>query len=72
MNIICYKAENMILIYIFVLSDSVRAFKERNKMGRFADVDPEKQRQMEEEKKRKEEEEIAHMATMSVGARLVV
>lgn len=38
-------------------TDSVRAFKERNKMGRFREVDPEEQKRKEEEKARKEQEE---------------
>lgn len=55
-----------------ILSDSVRAFKERNRLGRFADVDPEEQKRLEEEKRLKEEEEMAQLAKMTIGDRWVV
>ena len=57
------------LIYIFNMIDSVRAFKERNKMGRFAEQDPEEKKRKEEEKKQKEEAQKAKAATMKVGDR---
>ena len=53
-------------------ADSVRAFKERNKMGRFAEQDPEEKKRKEEEKKQKEEAQKAKAATMKVGDRCEV
>lgn len=53
-------------------TDSVRAFKERMKMGQFKEVDPEEQKRIEEEKKRKEQAEIDEAAKISVGSRCEV
>lgn len=53
-------------------TDSVRAFKERNKIGRFAEVSPEEQKQKEEEKQRKEEEQKAKAESMKIGDRCEV
>jgi len=50
-------------------SDSVRAFKERNKIGRF---NPEETAKFEEEKKRKAEEEAQQAAKISIGNRCEV
>ncbi len=50
-------------------TDSVRAYKERMKMGRF---DPELQKEKEEEKKRKAEEEARKIEGMKVGNRCEV
>ena len=49
--------------------DSVRAFKERNKIGRFAEVDPEEQKRREEEKKEKEEASRLRGEAMKPGDR---
>lgn len=55
----------------YVLSlDSVRAFKERNKMGRFAEMDPEELKRKEEEKLEKELQQKTKAETMKVGDRL--
>ena len=51
-----------------MLVDSVRAFKQRMKLGRF---NPEEQEKKDEEKKKKEEEEAAAIAAMKVGDRWV-
>ncbi|CAC5363510.1 TBCB [Mytilus coruscus] len=53
-------------------TDSVRAFKERNKMGRFAEMDPEEQKRKEEEKKEKELQQKTKAETMKVGDRCEV
>jgi len=52
-----------------LLSDSVRAFKQKMKLGEFQNVDPEvqKQREMERQQKQKEEEDRA--AAIAVGSR---
>ncbi|KAK7103366.1 tubulin-folding cofactor B-like [Littorina saxatilis] len=50
-------------------TDSVRAFKEKNKIGRF---NPEAQKKKEEEQKQKEEEEKQQAATMKAGDRCQV
>ncbi|KAK3093722.1 hypothetical protein FSP39_019259 [Pinctada imbricata] len=52
--------------------DSVRAFKERNKLGRFAEMDPEEQKRKEEEKKQKEEESKKKSESMKAGDRCEV
>ena len=49
--------------------DSVRAFKERNKLGRFQDVDPEEKKRLEEVAKQKSAEEQAKMESMKLGDR---
>ncbi|VDI28759.1 tubulin-folding cofactor B [Mytilus galloprovincialis] len=48
-------------------TDSVRAFKERNKMGRFAETDPEELKRKEEEKKEKELQQKTKAEAMKVG-----
>ena len=48
------------------IADSVRAFKERMKLGRF---NPEEQKRKEEEKQKREEEEKQILANMEVGNR---
>ncbi|KAK2190634.1 hypothetical protein NP493_72g01030 [Ridgeia piscesae] len=52
--------------------DSVRAFKQKMKLGEFQNVDPEvqKQREMERQQKQKEEEDRA--AAIAVGSRCEV
>lgn len=52
--------------------DSVRAFKQRMKLGRFADVDPEEKRRQEEELRRAEQEEADMLAKIRVGDRCAV
>lgn len=54
--------------YVLTL-DSVRAFKERNKMGRFAETDPEELKRKEEEKKEKELQQKTKAEAMKVGDR---
>jgi tubulin-folding cofactor B len=54
---------------LIALTDSVRAFKERNKLGRFKEVDPEEQKRIEEEKQRKEKESQEKADSMKVGDR---
>ncbi len=59
----------MIHVYFFHVSfstDSVRAFKERNKMGRF---DPEEQKRKEEQKLKNEQEEKQLVSQMKIGDR---
>ena len=56
--------------YSFIV-DSVRAFKQRMKMGQFADVDPEEQKKKEEEIKQKEKEEEEKANSIKVGNRYV-
>lgn len=53
-------------------TDSVRAFKERNKMGRFAETDPEELKRKEEEKLEKELQQKTKAETMKVGDRCEV
>lgn len=53
-------------------SDSVRAFKERHKMGRFQEVDPKEQKRIEEEKVKKAEAEKQKADTITVGDRCEV
>lgn len=53
-------------------ADSVRAFKERNKLGRFKELTPEEQQQQEEEKKMKEQQEKEKAESMKVGDRCEV
>jgi len=50
-------------------TDSVRAFKQRMKMGRFADQDPEELKKKEEERKLREQKEQDMAGTMKVGDR---
>lgn len=50
--------------------DTVKAFKERNKLGRFREVDPEEQKRLDEEKAQKEEEEKKIAESIKVGDRL--
>lgn len=50
-------------------TDSVRAFKERNKLGRFQEVDPEEKKRQEEEKQRKEQENKERAEKMNIGDR---
>ena len=52
----------------FLFSDSVRAFKERNRIGRFNE---EAQKKKLEEQQKKEEEEKEKAASMKVGDRYV-
>lgn len=53
-------------------TDSVRAFKERNKMGRFREIDPEEQKRLDEEKKQKEEQDKLKCESLKVGDRCEV
>ncbi|XP_013417540.1 tubulin-folding cofactor B [Lingula anatina] len=53
-------------------TDSVRAFKQRMKLGRFQDVDPEVAKKQEEEKKEKEKKEKEKADSMKVGDRCEV
>lgn len=55
-------------VHIFE-TDSVRAFKERNKLGRFQEVDPEEKKRQEEEKQRKEQENKERAEKMKIGDR---
>lgn len=50
-------------------TDSVRAFKERHKLGRFQEVDPEEKKRQEEEKQRKEQENKERAEKMKIGDR---
>lgn len=54
---------------LFFWTDSVRAFKERNKLGRFKELDPEEQKRQEEEKQRKEQENKERAEKMKIGDR---
>jgi len=51
------------------VTDSLRAFKENMKLGRFKDVDPEEQRRRDEESQRKECEEEEKARSIQVGDR---
>lgn len=63
------KMKSVWWFYLFLLfSDSVRAFKERNKIGRFNE---EAQKKKLEEQQKKEEEEKEKAASMKVGDRYV-
>ncbi|ELU07644.1 hypothetical protein CAPTEDRAFT_180954 [Capitella teleta] len=53
-------------------TDSVRAFKERMKMGQFREVDPEEQKRIDEEKQRKKDEEAKKAASLTIGSRCEV
>lgn len=53
-----------------VLSDSVRAFKEKMKLGQFKDVDPEEKKRQEAEKLQLEKEEEEKAKTITTGNRL--
>ncbi|XP_069118545.1 tubulin-folding cofactor B-like [Argopecten irradians] len=53
-------------------SDSVRAFKERNKMGRFKEISPEEQQRLDEEKEKKLEAEKQKADSIKVGDRCEV
>lgn len=52
-------------------SDSVRAFKQKMKIGQFSEIDPEEQAKKEEEKKKKEEEQAKKekLIAENVGSR---
>lgn len=52
--------------------DSVRAFKEAMKLGRFKELSPEEQQQKEEEKARLEKEEMEKAQSVTVGSRCEV
>lgn len=47
----------------------MRAFKERNKLGRFKEVTPEEQQRMDEEKRQKEEAEKQKAESIKIGDR---
>lgn len=49
--------------------DSVRAFKERHKLGRFREIDPEEQKRLDEEKAKKEQEEKEKAESMKIDNR---
>ncbi|XP_060068793.1 tubulin-folding cofactor B-like isoform X2 [Ylistrum balloti] len=53
-------------------SDSVRAFKERNKMGRFKEISPEEQNRLAEEKAKKDEAEKQKAESINIGDRCEV
>ena len=53
----------------FAFPDSVRAFKERNKLGRFKEISPEEQQRIDEEKKMKEDQDKAKVESMKIGDR---
>lgn len=53
-------------------ADSVRAFKERNKLGRFKEISPEEQQRLDEEKRLKEEQDKAKVESMKIGDRCEV
>merc|ERR1712179_68535 len=53
-------------------TDSVRAFKQRMKMGQFAEVDPEEKARREAEKKKKEDDEKALAESIKAGNRCEV
>ncbi|OWF45699.1 tubulin-folding cofactor B-like [Mizuhopecten yessoensis] len=53
-------------------TDSVRAFKERNKMGRFQEISPEEQKKLDEEKAKKAEAEKQKAESLHVGDRCEV
>ncbi|KAK3576773.1 hypothetical protein CHS0354_014587 [Potamilus streckersoni] len=53
-------------------TDSVRAFKEKNKLGRFQEVDPEEKKRLEEEKLQKKKQEQEKAESMKVGDRCEV
>ena len=57
------------VLFVCSLPDSVRAFKEKMKMGEFKEVDPETQKQMEMEKIQRQEEEEEKAASIAVGSR---
>ena len=59
-------------VIYFNCPDSVRAFKQRMKMGQFKDADPEEQKRIEEEKQKKEQEEQEKVAAMKAGDRCVI
>ncbi|TPP66617.1 Tubulin-specific chaperone B [Fasciola gigantica] len=52
--------------------DTVLAWKRRNKLGQFREVDPEEARKAEEERQKREEEEKAKIESLSVGSRCEV
>ena len=51
------------------MSDSVRAFKEKMKLGQFKEVDPEEKKRQEEEKRQQEKAEEDKAKTIAVGDR---
>jgi len=53
-------------------TDSVRAFKQRMKMGQFREIDPEEEKRREEELLQKEQEEQQRAAAMKPGDRCEV
>lgn len=53
-------------------TDTVRAFKEKNKLGRFKEVDPEEQKRKEEEKAQKEQADKDKVESMKIGDRCEV
>ena len=59
----CFYCKNMLVCHF---SDSVRAFKERMKMGRF---NPEEQQRREEEKLQREAADQSKIETMNIGDR---
>jgi len=50
-------------------TESLRAFKENMKLGRFKDVDPEEQKRREAEKQQREHEEEEKARSIQVGNR---
>ena len=55
-------------LFICILKDSVRAFKERLKLGQFKDVSPEE----EEKKRQKEKQDQEEAEAIKVGSRCEV
>jgi len=53
----------------FVMLESLRAFKENMKLGRFKDVDPDEEQRKEVERERKEREEEEKARSIQVGDR---
>ena len=50
-------------------TDSLRAFKENMKLGRFKDIDPEEQKRKDAEKQQKERDEEEKACSIQVGNR---
>ncbi|VDP90290.1 unnamed protein product [Echinostoma caproni] len=53
-------------------SDTVLAWKRRNKLGQFREVDPEEAKKIEEERQKREKEEREKMESLTIGSRCEV
>ena len=66
--VFCFLKNKMVALIFFFYTDSVRAFKERNKLGQFKHKTPEEIQQQKE----KEQQEEAAAKAIAIGSRCEV